>query len=376
MSAAAAATRREARVAGLELRRFRNVARGEFTPADGITLLAGPNGAGKTNFLEALYMALTGRSPRTRADRETIEFGASDCRTDAIVDVAGEQHEFRCVVTRADGRAHRVDGRPAEPADSEQRPAICVFMPDRLTLIKGPPAARRSHVDLFSAALWPARADVRRRYSRVLAQRNALLARAAGHGASSLDAWDRELAEAGIALRDLRAEVVAELAPGFSVVAGELGLEQTAQIAYRPRSEATDAEGLAAELRERRDSDVARGYSGHGPHLDELSITLGDRAVRRYGSQGQQRLSLLALLFAEREVLAARRGRPPLMLLDDVTSELDPDRRGLLGERLSRSGQTLITSTSAGDLPPGVERTEFRVESGRITAGDAAGRPS
>lgn len=372
-AAAAAATDREARIAGLELRRFRNIARGELTPAKGITLLAGPNGAGKTNFLEALYMALTGRSPRTRADRETIGFGEADCRAEADIEVSGEPHGFRCVVTRSEGRAHRVDGRAAEPADAELRPAICVFMPDRLALVKGPPAARRSHLDLFAAALWPARADIRRRYSRALGQRNALLARSAGTAPSSLDAWDRELAEAGIELRDLRAEVVSELAPGFAELSSDLGLEAGAAIAYRPRSEATSADELATELAERRSSDVSRGYSGHGPHLDELAISLGDRAVRRYGSQGQQRLSLLALLFAEREVLAARRGRPPLMLLDDVTSELDPERRGLLGSRLARSGQTLITATSPADLPDGVERTEFAVEAGTISSRDGGG---
>ena len=244
-------------------------------------------------------------------------------------------------------------------------------MPDRLALVKGPPAARRSHLDGFVAALRPARAEARRRYSRAVAQRNALVSRIRAGAASvdSLDAWDAEVAEAGVELMDARAGAVDVLAPLFATAAGELGLDEP-ELRYAPRSKALAAEELRAELAERRESDLGRGFSGHGPHLDEVAIDLGGKTVRQYASQGQQRSALLALLFAERDALLAERSEPPLMLLDDVTSELDPERRELLCERLERGGgQTLVTATESSHLPASCERIELAVRGGAAIRG-------
>jgi DNA replication and repair protein RecF len=166
-----------------------------------------------------------------------------------------------------------------------------------------------------------------------------------------------------------RAEAAAALSDPYAEAAGELGLEPDATLAYRPRSDAGSPEQLAGELAERRRSDIDRGYSGYGPHLDDVALELGGRAVRRYGSQGQQRLALLALLFAERAALLAA-GRPaPLMLLDDVTSELDATRRSLLVERLGGgAGQSLITATEPDQLPRAAPRAEIAVREGRVLA--------
>jgi DNA replication and repair protein RecF len=351
---------------------FRNLARGEVELGPGVTLLHGPNGAGKTNLLEALYMALAGRSCRTRAERETIAFGESLARVEAVVEDEGERREFLCAVDRADGRRHLLNGSPAPDAAAELRPALAVFMPDRLTLVKGPPAARRAHLDGFVAALHPARAEPRRRYGRALAQRNALLGRirSGAAPADSLDAWDAELADSGIELMAARAAAVEILAPLFDGAAEQLGLEPGTELAYRPRSHAGDADELRAELRDRRESDVARGFSGHGPHLDELAIAVSSRAARRYASQGQQRTALLALLFAERDALLAGERTPPLLLLDDVTSELDPDRRELLCARLAAGdGQALVTATEASHLPASCPRLELAVREGAVIRG-------
>ena len=165
------------------------------------------------------------------------------------------------------------------------------------------------------------------------------------------------------------------LAPAFEAAASALGLAEDAAVAYRPRSEATEADGLAAELAERRDSDVARGYTGWGPHHDELAIESGGRSLRRYGSQGQQRAALLALLFAERDALIADGRPPPLMLLDDVTSELDADHRGLLVDHLAAGGgQALLTATEPDHLPGSAPRNEIAIRAGRPlgAAGEAA----
>ncbi len=366
------------RVESLATLGFRNLDDGVLELGAGVTLLHGPNGAGKTNLLEALYMALTGRSCRTRAERETIAFGQPLARAEVALDDEGERREFLSAVDRADGRRHLLNGSPAPDAAASLRPPIAVFMPDRLALVKGPPAARRSHLDGFVAALRPPRAEARRRYARALAQRNALLSqiRAGSAVPDSLDAWDAELAEAGVELIANRAEAAEVLAPLFARAAVELGLGQDAELEYRPRSRAGDAAELRAELAERRDSDLSRGFSGHGPHLDELAIQVAGRAARRYASQGQQRMALLALLFAERDALLAGERTPPLLLLDDVTSELDPGRRELLCARLlAGAGQALITATEAEHLPATCPRVEVAVRDGaviRAVAEDAA----
>jgi DNA replication and repair protein RecF len=355
---------------------FRNLADGETPLGDGVTLVWGPNGAGKTNLLEALYVGLAGRSPRTRSDRETIAFGAPLARVEVEVADGPEVRGFLWALERGAERRHRVDGRDVDAgAGAELRPALSVFMPDRLVLVKGPPAARRAHLDRFCTALWPARADVRRRYGRALAQRNALIGRirAGIADALSLDAWDTELATSGAELIEIRAEAVGTLAGPFAAAGEELGLDGSAVLTYRPRSEATDASQLAAELRERRGTDIDRGFTSHGPHLDEMAITRAGKALRRYGSQGEQRLALLALLFAEREVLVAAGRGPPLMLLDDVTSELDPTRRALLCDRLlAGGGQALITATEAAQLPAECPRLELAMREGRLIS-DASG---
>jgi DNA replication and repair protein RecF len=203
------------------------------------------------------------------------------------------------------------------------------------------------------AALWPSRAESRGAYSRALAQRNALLTRIRSgvSGAGALDAWDAELAGHGIRLMADRAEAVDGLRPLFSELARQLGLPEDAELRYRPRSDAADADGLAAELAERRAADLERGFTAHGPHRDELQLLLGGVTLRAYGSQGQQRAALLALLFAERTLLAERRARPPLMLLDDVMSELDAERRELLADLLRAHGQAVITTTEPEHVP-------------------------
>ncbi|MDQ3572216.1 MAG: DNA replication and repair protein RecF [Actinomycetota bacterium] len=357
------------RVETLRTLGFRNLAPAEVRLSDRVTLLHGANGAGKTNLLEALYAALAGRSCRTRSERETIAFAEPLARAEAVVADHDERREFLYAVDRSAGKRHLLNGNAVTAAGSFMRPALAVFMPDRLTLVKGPPAARRSHLDGFIAALRPARAGARARYARALAQRNALLGRirSGAPGSASLDAWDAELAGAGIELMEARADAVDVLAPAFAEAAADLGLGQDAAIAYRPRSQGTTAEELAAELGERRESDLARGFSGHGPHLDELRISIARRPARRYASQGQQRTALLALLFAERDALLADSLTPPLMLLDDVTSELDPSRRGLLCERLlAGDGQALITATEAGHLPRACPRLELAVREGAV----------
>jgi len=342
------------RVVRVSARDFRNLERVEAELADGVTVVHGPNGAGKTNLLEALYFGCTARSCRTSNERELVRFGAKVARVEVEVEAEDGGHCLEVGLEPGQAKRVAVDGAPAAgPVGAEVRPLVSVFMPDRLDLVKGAPALRRAHLDQLVAAVWPARTANRAAYSRALAQRNALIARirAGAAGPALLDTWDSELARAGVELMSDRAEACALVAPRFGQRAGDLGLPDEATLAYRPRSRAEDADALRAELIERREEDLSRGFSAHGPHRDEVLLAHAGRPLRTYGSQGQQRLGLLALLFAERDVLLDARGRPPLMLLDDVMSELDSARRERLVELLADGGQAVITTTDLDHVP-------------------------
>ena len=332
--------------------------------AAGVVSVVGPNGVGKTNLIEALYFALTGRSFRTSDRRDLIPFGASFARAEVTVrDEDGLERSLLASVSRSEGRRHLLDGNPADPATlARSRPPVAVFAPDRLSLIKGPPSERRAHLDGFAAARWPARSELRKRFGQALAQRNALVARIAATGGSpsQLDVWDATLAEAAAALVATRAEAIVELSAPFAAAAEELGLEGGGELEYAPRAEGT-AEEIRVGLEERRQQDLQLGRSSWGPHLDELKVLAAGRSLRRYGSQGQQRSALLALLFAEREVLLAARRVTPLLLLDDVMSELDPGRRERLVARLGDDGQALITAADEESLPPAAQTTVVRM---------------
>ncbi len=359
-------------VLSISVRDFRGYADARVRLGAGLTVLSGPNGAGKTNLLEALYFGCTGCSCRTRNEREVVRFGASTARV--VVRTADHAGEHELAVGFAPGQPKRMslDGAGVERLlDVERRPLVSVFLPDRLELIKGVPAIRRAHLDRFVSALWPARAGPRHAYAQALAQRNALLVRIrCGHGGrQAIGAWDRQLARAGAQVMADRRLALEAITPEFAGIARELGLDEEASIAYRPRSRAADEEGLVGELRERFEADLERGFSTHGPHRDDVSISRGGRELRAYGSQGQQRLALLALLLAEREILAETRGAAPLLLLDDVMSELDEcRRRALIGLLRARGGQCLITTTDPEHVPgahaEGVAR--LAVEAGTV----------
>lgn len=358
-------------------RDFRNYDSLELRLPAELTVVHGPNGAGKSNLLEALYFGCTGRSPRASNERELVRRGASVTRVE--VDTRDEEATHRIEVGFEPGEPKRlrVDGSPVESlSTTPARPLVSVFLPERLELVKGPPSGRRAHLDQVVAALWPARVATRSAYSRALAQRNALLGRirAGISGPAALDAWDAELARTGVKLMEDRTEAVEGLRAPFADLGAELGLPGSAELRYRPRSAATEAEGLAAELAERREADLERGFTAHGPHRDELQLLLDGIGLRAYGSQGQQRVALLALLFAERELLGSRRGRAPLMLLDDVMSELDSQRRELLAGLLRSGGQAVVTATEAEHVPGATEADLIQVSEGTATAPVAAAR--
>jgi DNA replication and repair protein RecF len=358
------------RVLDVVVRDFRSYRDASAALLPGLTVVSGPNGAGKTNLLEAVYFGCTGRSCRTANEREVVRFGTEATRV--VVNAADddERHELSVGFSPGKPKRMRVDGAPVDRLlDVASRPLVSVFLPDRLDLIKGAPSLRRSHLDQLVAGLWPSRVLTRRAYAQALAQRNALIARVRSGFSprSALDTWNSQLASHGIALIRDRERATAAIEEGFSRLASQLGLGGQPAISYRPRSRAGDEAELAAELADRTDRDIERGFTSHGPHRDDLAVLREGRELRVYGSQGQQRLALLALLLAERDALAATRDSSPLMLLDDVMSELDGDRRTALVELLRGSGgQSVITTTDAEHVPDADDAHQLYVSEGQV----------
>jgi DNA replication and repair protein RecF len=304
-------------------------------------LVTGPNGVGKTNLLEALHVGAQGFSPRTRAEPRLVRFG----ETAARVRLSGRNQEaaFETEVSLAPPQSKRIrlNGAALEVADELRlRLSALAFTPDRLAVVKGGPIVRRAYLDRMLGRLFPARARLPGDYARAVAQRNAALRRVRAQE-SALDAvepWTEQVAALGDELDRARAELADALAAGFTEQAAQLGLTQ-AEIVY-------EAKGLTvAELAERLARDLERGTTGAGPHLRDAAITAAGRDLRAFGSQGEQRIAVLALVLAEARVLLERRADPPLLLLDDVFSELDRRRAEALVTLLPAGGQAVLTAT-------------------------------
>ena len=310
-------------------------------------LVTGANGAGKTNLLESLHVGTQGFSPRTRADQQLIRFGAAGARVALDGDRDGRALSLEVTLQPQAGKRAKLNGaalRSTEQLRGEV--ATLVFTPDRLAVVKGGPAARRAYFDRALGRLLPARAALPLEYAAAVGQRNAALRRVA-IGVSTRDAvspWTEQVATFGAALVESRCETIGLLSPAFAERAGELGLP-AATLAY-----AGEPPTVAA-LDARLERDLERGVTGLGPHLDDVVLRSGDRDLRGYGSQGEQRLAVLSLLLAEAEVIGARGETPPLVLLDDVLSELDAARRRVLAARIGRVGQAVVTATGADALP-------------------------
>jgi DNA replication and repair protein RecF len=313
----------------------------------GLVLAVGPNGVGKTNLLEAIHVATQGFSPRTRTDAQLVRFGDDGARAAVTGSRGDAQLELEVTIRPGEGKRARLNGAPLRAAEQLRTTvSALVFTPDRLGVVKGGPAARRAYFDRVLGRLFPARASLAAEYGAAVAQRNAALRRAAGGWSTreAIEPWTERVATLGAELVHGRLAAIATLEPAFAERAGELGLSGCA---LRYEGEPPTVEFLDAVL----ERDLERGATSLGPHLDDVVLLAGDRDLRSFGSQGEQRLALLALLLAEAEAIRERTGVPPLLLLDDVLSELDPARRSILAERVRVSGQALVTATDPSLLP-------------------------
>ncbi len=319
-------------------------------------LVIGPNGVGKTNLLEAIHVGGQGFSPRTRAETRLVRFGERVARV-GLRGRNGSGFETNVEVEPGQGKRVRLNGAQLPTAEELRlRLPVLAFTPDRLAVVKGGPIVRRAYFDRMLGRLFPSRAELASEYGRALAQRNRALrrVRAGESSRGALEPWTRQVAALGTRLDSARAELVTLLAPPFDAQASALGLEQPS-LRYESR-------GLSIEeLDHRLERDVERAATGAGPHLRDVEIAAAGRELRSYGSQGEQRTAVLALVLAEAGALGERRAELPLLLLDDVFSELDERRRARLLALLPSGGQTVLTATEREAYPAGAPEPDLVV---------------
>ena len=343
------------RVDHLSLVDFRSYTSAELDLAPGFNAVVGPNGRGKTNLLEAIAYASRLDSFRGVPADALVRSGTTAAVIRARIDHGGREVLIEAEIpTRGRPRVFANRQRVARRADLLADFQVTVFTPDDLALVKDGPAIRRGFLDDLLISMHPRNDAVRSEFERVLRQRNALLkqigGRLGGETALTLDVWDERLAESGQRLGELRVAAIARLAPIVTDAYRRLaGVDVEVTLAYD--SPWMDA-GLGPALAAGRRDDVRRGLSSTGPHRDELWLGIGGMFARQRASQGEQRSLAFALRIAAHRVVTETLGVAPVLLLDDVFSELDPDRSVALLRSLP-VGQTVLTS--AIGLPPGAE---------------------
>lgn len=381
------------RVDRLGLEDFRNYDRESLELAPGLNLIVGPNAQGKTNLLEAVHCLGGLGSPRTQ-DAALVREGAERALLHADVTRGERSVRIDLEIRKGGGSRALMNKTPVRSVRTLGEVSVSVFFgPDELSLVKGSPEGRRRFLDDLVVKLRPARDSLRREWERVLRQRNALLKSAPRARTASTDAtlevWDESLVKAGAALTAARLQAIGLLVPHsgrrYAEVAGHAGIELGYVSSWVEEGfsagalEAPDAidedalrKMLAARLDEVRVKELERGISLAGPHRDDVSVRLPgtDGTVlldaRTHASQGDQRTSALALKLGEHDLLTEALGDQPVLLLDDVFSELDPSRRGWLAGSVASVGQTLITTTSDGDVGLSNIEAIFDVAAGRV----------
>lgn len=364
-------------LATLEVRSFRNYPTftGEFSPD--VHLIVGDNAQGKTNLLEAIHYLSALRSFRGPGSRELVRFGeeAASIRGRVVGDVGNDD---LAVLVTAEGRKATVNAKdPPTVADYLRVLPSVKFTPDDILILKGEGGPRRRALDRAVFGLTPSHYKHLLDYNRALKQKNALL-RAGGRGSedSELSVWNERLAESGARVVSARLEFIARVNPLLGEFFAEVSASKAiARTRYRGITDAPEdvtkiQAALLDELTRRAPEELARGYTVVGPHRDDLAMEIAGRSVRRYASQGQHRMFALALKVAEIELHHRDLGRYPVLLLDDVKSELDQDRVRYLFDFLNRiPAQIFVTSTDLKELEGEVRRprTTWRVTSGVAT---------
>ena len=357
------------RMTALRLRDFRGYQQVLLSPPDGVTVLVGENGAGKTNLLEAVHLCCLGRSHRTAVDKEMIRIGQETAAVQLTVERTDGRHE---VGVRLFENARRkkivfVNGKTASRLGELMGHATCViFSPEDLELIKGGPAVRRRFVDMLLSEHQRPYFYALQTYMSALKQRNALLKQG---DQRQLPTWDEQLAAAAAPVVRLRREACEKLRQQaqkhYRYIGGRE--DEIFSLCYKsPLSDSADPRAdMLKGLSACREEDQRRQTTNFGPHRDDLELTLCGEPMKAFASQGQMRTAALSMKLAAFDLLESDQGEPPLLLLDDVLSELDPDRRRRLISRIGRA-QALLTCTDEADFIGARPACVLRVKNGTI----------
>jgi DNA replication and repair protein RecF len=358
------------RLRRLRLRNHRNYSQLDLSPGPDVNVFIGANGQGKTNLLEAVAMLALSSSPRARRELELVGPVGPGSRIEAEIERGGSRHEISIALDLEGDRTRRtieVDDARKRAFDLPGTFRAVLFWPDDLGLVKAGPELRRRFLNQMLVQVEPGYARAIARLRRVLEQRNSLLKQiAAGEGGEeTLDAWNQELVQVGTEIASARARAVGELEPEAARSHAEIASGERLQITYEgpPKNMAEVVNKSLAE-------DLRRGSTSIGPHRDDLRVTLDGKEARSYGSQGQQRTAVVSLKLAEAALVERRTGERPVLLLDDVLSELDRERRAALLGQVARGGQVIVTSVEAGPFPPELiaRSMVWTVTEGRIQA--------
>lgn len=368
----------------VELTSFRSYERLELAFPAGPQVLFGANAAGKTNLLEALVVLGSGRSHRTSTEAELITWEQPFARLEAEAHSAVPGAEARRDVIEltlsrqgaaAARKRVRVNGVPRRAAALSDALRVVVFAPEEMLLVVGSPSLRRAAIDSLAAQRWPLYRRALSTYGRALQQRNSLL-RVIREGLAEADQlryWDDVLVSEGGSLVAQRLALLEELSGPLAeahaeIAPGEGALEVSYVTNAPTESGETPADALRRRLAETAEKELWNGATLVGPHRDDLAFAIDGRELASFASRGQQRTAILALKLAELDLLSRLDGRPPLLLLDDVFSELDPARRSHLVRRVSELPQAFITTTALEDLDQGLVRsaTTWRVRPGVV----------
>ncbi len=347
---------------------------------DGPHVVVGRNAAGKTNLVEAVVLLSSGRSHRSSADPEMVRWGADFARASAQVEHAGRREELEVVIHApgaGPGQRKRVRINGVNRRATALRPVLrtVLFAPEDMQLIVGSPSLRRNLLDALVAQREPTAVAAMSTYSRALTQRNSLLRRIREEEAerSELAYWDEVICDNGGQILDWRHETLEAMAQPLAAAHREIAPDEaTLRLVYVSNVEPAVGEGnqaaLRRRLRETSDKEVWNGATLVGPHRDDLALELDGRGLTEFASRGQQRTAILALKLAELDLLTELDGHPPLLLLDDVFSELDPERRAHLVRRIGSLPQAIVTTTTPDDLDPALvaASTLWQVEPGVV----------
>ena len=371
------------KVDSLRLVSFRTYEVLDVSFPSGPQVVVGPNATGKTNLLEALVVVGTARSHRASLDGELISWGADFARIECSLGTSAVEILMTRTATGGARKRVLVNGVPRRPTALAAVAPVVLFAPEDMLLIVGSPTLRRAALDTLVAQTVPTAGATMSNYARALTQRNNLL-RAVRDGLAAPDElhyWDAVVVDDGAQIVDWRRAALAALAGPLAAAHREIAPEEeTLELRYLTRAEPLEGESTRDALR-RRLADTAEkeqwtGATLAGPHRDDAGFVTGSRDLAAYASRGQQRTAILAFKLAELEVLHAAHGRPPLLLLDDVFSELDPRRRAHLVRRIGELPQAFVTTTTTADLDRALvdAATVWQVSPGRLEPSLAGGR--